>query len=132
MTASACTLSTSTAGVRPEDLEGFFEGWPNPPSAETHLALLRGSSEVVFALEPGGRIVGFITAITDGVLAAYIPLLEVRSEWRGKGIGTRLARTMLTHLERYYMVDVVCDRDLLPFYERLGLRPWSAAIRRNH
>jgi hypothetical protein len=31
-----------------------------------------------------------------------------------------------------YMVDLVCDPGLLPFYARLGLQPYCAAILRNH
>lgn len=67
----------------PGQLTGFFEGWPSPPSEERHLALLRGSSHVVLAWH-AEEIVGFVTAISDGVLAAYIPLLEVRPGWRGR------------------------------------------------
>lgn len=120
----------STEGVSPGDLVGFFEGWPTPPAPERHLALLRGSSHVVLA-EEEGRIVGFVTAISDGVLAAYIPLLEVRRECRGKGVGSELVRRMLAELEGCYMVDVVCDPELVPFYERFGLVPLAGMGRRN-
>ena len=120
----------SIEGVEPGDLVGFFEGWPAPPSPERHLALLRGSSHVVLA-EEEGRIVGFVTAISDGVLAAYIPLLEVRREWRGKGVGSELVRRLLVALDRFYMVDVVCDPELIPFYERFGLVPLAGMGRRN-
>ena len=30
------------------------------------------------------------------------------------------------------MIDLVCDEDVLPFYERLGMIRWTAAIRREH
>ena len=61
-----------------EMLEGFFVDWPNPPSTETHLKLLSNSYKVVIAIDPTiNKVVGFITAISDGVLSAYIPLLEV-------------------------------------------------------
>ena len=77
------------------------------------------------------RTVGFITAISDVVLAAYIPLLEVRREWRGKGVGSELVRRILAALAGFYMVDVVCDPDLIPFYERFGLVPLAGLGRRN-
>jgi GNAT superfamily N-acetyltransferase len=121
---------TSTDGVGPDDLVGFFEGWPVPPAPERHLALLRGSSHVVLAVDEG-RVVGFVTAISDGVLAAYIPLLEVRREWRGKGVGSELVRRIIAALDGLYMVDVVCDPELIPFYERFGLVPLAGMGRRN-
>jgi hypothetical protein len=30
------------------------------------------------------------------------------------------------------MVDLVCDPDLQPFYERLGFRPYTAMVIRNY
>ena len=69
------------------------------------------------------RVVGFITAISDGVLAAYIPLLEVLPDYRGQGIGTELVRRLLHKLNGLYMVDVLCDPGLQPFYARLGMLP---------
>jgi GNAT superfamily N-acetyltransferase len=121
---------TSADGVDPHQLTGFFEGWPSPPSLEKHLALLRGSSHVVLARN-ADEIIGFVTAISDGELAAFIPLLEVRREWRGKGVGRELVRRLLAELEPLYMVDVVCDPDLIPFYERFGLTPLAGMARRN-
>lgn len=128
--------SSSADEVTADDLIGFFVGWPSPPAPETHLRLLRGSDAVVLARdgEPGhdGRVVGFITAITDGVLAAYIPLLEVLPEYQQRGIGGELVRQMLTRLADYYMVDLLCDADLQPFYERFGMRRASGMLARNY
>ena len=65
-------------------------------------------------------MVGFITAISDGVLSAFIPLLEVLPA-PGPGIGSELVRRMLSELEDFYMVDLVCDPELEPFYRRFEL-----------
>lgn len=116
-------------GVERDHLEGFFVGWPKPPSAERHLELLRGSAAVVLAREdPGGRVVGFVTAVSDGVLSAYVPLLEVLPEYQRQGIGTELMRRMLDALGDLYMVDLCCDAELEPFYARLGLRTWDRGM----
>lgn len=119
-------------GVTPERLRGFWEGWPEPPTPETHLRLLAGSEAVVLAIDPaaGERVVGFVTAVGDGVLAAYIPLLEVLPTYRGQGIGSELVRRLLERLGDRYMVDLVCDEDLVPFYERFGMARYGAMILR--
>jgi ribosomal protein S18 acetylase RimI-like enzyme len=116
-------------GIGPAQLEGFFVDWPEAPSPARHLELLRGSDHVVLAVdEEADRVVGFVTAISDGVLSAYVPLLEVLPEYRSRGIGSELMRRLLMRLEQLYMVDLCCDADLVPFYERLGLRRWDAGM----
>ena len=123
--------TSSLEGIGATDLQGFFVGWPNPPSPETHLKLLHNSSHVVLALEEG-QVIGFVTAISDGVLSAYIPLLEVLPAYQGRGIGAELVRRMLEGLRHLYMVDLLCDSALLPFYEKLGLRPGTGAFLRRY
>ena len=115
------------AGVAPQQLAGFFVDWPTPPTTETHLAILRGSDHVVLARD-GDRVVGFVSAISDGVLSAYIPLLEVLPDYQGRGIGSELVRRMLARLRGLYMVDLCCDAELEPFYSRLGLRTWDRGM----
>jgi ribosomal protein S18 acetylase RimI-like enzyme len=110
----------SLDGVTPEHLYGFFVGWSRVPTPEKHLDVLRGSAHVVLARD-GERVVGFVTAVGDGVLSAFIPLLEVLPEYQGQGIGTELMRRMLDRLESLYMVDLCCDADLEPFYRRFGM-----------
>lgn len=113
---------TSVEGLRTSDLEGFFVDWPTRPSPELHLRVLRGSDHVVLAREDtSGRVVGFVTAVGDGALSAYLPLLEVLPAFQGQGIGSELVRRVLALLEDVYMVDLCCDEDLVGFYERFGM-----------
>lgn len=122
----------SLEGIRPEHLVGFFEGWPDPPSPETHLRLLEESDEFVIALDaPSGKVVGFVTAITDRVLSAYIPLLEVLPAYRGGGVGRELVVRILEKLSRIYMVDLMCDPELEAFYSPLGFRPSHGMVMRH-
>ncbi len=124
---------TSSETIQPHQLQGFFVGWPNPPTPETHLRLLRQSDEVILALDQEtGQVVGFVTALTDRVLSAYIPFLEVRPAYQGQGIGRELAQRMLQRLQGLYMVDLVCDPELVPFYQALGMRPATAMILRRY
>ena len=123
---------TSLEGVGTDDLEGFFVGWPSPPSPEQHLALLRGSEHVVLAQEEGSRrVVGFVNVIGDGVLSAYVPLLEVLPEYQGRGIGGELVRRALDLVRDRYMVDTCCDEELVAFYERFGMQRVVGMVLRN-
>jgi ribosomal protein S18 acetylase RimI-like enzyme len=123
---------TSLEGVEPEALEGFFVGWPSPPSPERHLALLRGSEHVVLARESEtGRVVGFVNVVGDGVLSAFVPLLEVLPEYRGRGIGSELVRRALDLVRDRYMVDTCCDEELVPFYERFSMQRVAGMVLRN-
>ncbi len=88
------------------------------------------------------RVVGFVTALTDGVLMAYLPLLEVLPEYQGRGIGTELVRRVLGELDRHhrelsgdpdggmYGIDLCCDDDVVPFYRRLGFQRVNGMVLR--
>jgi ribosomal protein S18 acetylase RimI-like enzyme len=110
---------------------GFFVGWPNPPQPDAHLRILQGSFHIELALDEG-QVVGFITAVSDGVSAAYIPHLEVLPTYQQHGIGSELVKRMFDALRQIYMIDLTCDPDLQPFYERFGMRPLTAMIFRNY
>jgi GNAT superfamily N-acetyltransferase len=107
--------------VRPDQLAGFFVGWPQRPTPERHLDLLHGSYAVELALD-GDTVVGFVNAISDGVLSAFIPLLEVLPGYQHRGVGSELVRRVLDQLDGFYMIDLCCDAGLEPFYAALGFR----------
>ncbi|MCG7384732.1 GNAT family N-acetyltransferase [Paenibacillus sp. ACRRY] len=113
--------------------EHFFDGWPNPPSKATFLRLLEQSYAVELAVDDETeKVIGFIQAISDGVLSAYIPLLEVVPEFQGKGIGTTLTERMLNRLQGLYMIDLLCDTETQPFYEKQGMHRASGMMVRHY
>ncbi|RXJ04363.1 GNAT family N-acetyltransferase [Anaerobacillus alkaliphilus] len=123
----------SIEGISLEMLKGFFVGWPNPPQPDTHLRLLENSSHVVLAVdEESNSVVGFITAISDGVLSAYIPFLEVLPDYQNRGIGKELVKRMMEQLEDIYMIDLMCDQELQPYYEKLGMIKSTGMVFRNY
>ena len=124
---SSVEYRESADGLTPDELRGFFVGWPQPPSPERLLELLRSSTHVGVAID-GGRVVGFVTAISDGVLSAYVPLLEVLPEHQQRGIGSELVRRLLARFDGLYMVDLACDEGLVRYYERLGLMRVGVAM----
>ena len=120
-------------GVSADKLKGFFVDWPNPPAPATHLKLLRNSGLRVLAVDgKTGNVIGFITAITDGILCAYIPFLEVLPSYQGRGIGKELVKRMLRKLRNAYMVDLMCDKELRKFYKRFDMQPSTGMIKRSY
>jgi len=127
------SYSDNIEGIDAEHLQGFFVGWPNPPSPETHLRILAGSYAITLARDDAtGAVIGFITAISDGISCVYIPHLEVLPAYQGRGIGSELMRRMLERLRHIYMIDLICDTDVQPFYARLGMQPYTGMILRNY
>jgi GNAT superfamily N-acetyltransferase len=113
-----------------EDLTGFFVGWPAAPTPDQLLRVLQGSYRAIMAMD-GDRVVGFVAAVSDGVLTAFVPWLEVRPTHQGRGIGSALVHRMLDELTHLYSVDLTCDPLLRAFYARLGFTALDAMGRRN-
>ena len=123
---------TTAEGLTPEQLaDGFFDGWLDPPSPETLLRILDASDHVVIAVRDE-VVIGFVTAISDGVLSAFITLLEVLPEHHDKGIGHSLINQMMEQIGDIYMVDLVCDANLSRFYAELGFATATGMSRRDY
>ena len=126
-------VKTTIENITADQLQGFFVDWPNPPSPKTHLKILHNSSKIVVAIDPStNKVIGFITAISDGVLSAYIPLLEVLPEYQTQGIGQLLVKKMFEQLEDIYMIDLCCDEHLIPYYEKFGMFQRTGMVKRNY
>jgi ribosomal protein S18 acetylase RimI-like enzyme len=126
--------TSSLENITEDMLTGrFFVGWPNPPSATTHLKLLQNSYRCVVAIdEEINQVVGFINAVSDGVLSAYIPLLEVLPAYQNQGIGKRLVESLLEELNHLYMIDLLCDEDLQKYYSKIGMQKAQGMMIRNY
>ena len=125
------TYSESIDGIERRHLDGFLVGWPHPPSPETHLRLLASSDHIVLAIDvESAQVIGYVTALTDGVLSSFIPLLEVLPAYQGRGIGQALMTRMLDWLGHLPNVDLLCDPGVVPFYERFGMRPCGGMVLR--
>ena len=99
------TYRTGVGSVAPNQVSGFFVGWPVPPSAEKLIEVMDSSYRRVWALE-GERVVGYINAISDGVLTAFIPWLEVHPDYQGQGIGTELVNRLVAQLEGLSLIHI--------------------------
>ena len=123
----------SLDGVSADMLHGFFDGWRRPRTPAEHMKILEGSDHIVLAVDTdSGRVVGFVTALTDGIQSAFIPLLEVLPAYRHRGIGTALVTRVLARLKGIPAIDLTCDPELQRFYTRFGMTPSVGMIIRDY
>ena len=120
-------------GIDSDMLEGFFVGWETPPTSYRLLSILRSSYAFCLAIDTDtSNVVGFVTAISDGIISAYMPLLEVLPAYQGQGIGKELVARMTERLSHLYMVDVLHDPELAGFYGQCGMTAATGSIMRNY
>lgn len=115
------TYTSDIRNISVKQLDGFFVGWAKPLTIQQHYNHLTKCAYFTAALD-GEKVVGFISAITDGVGCAFIPLLEVLPEYQRRGIGTELVRIMLETLKDISSIDLMCDEGVQGFYEQFGMR----------
>lgn len=105
--------------VTQDELNRFFQNWKSPPSSKIKGRLIAGSDLIITARE-NGKLLGFLTAISDGTMHAFITLVEVLQLHQGKGIGKHLVNLAISHLRGYYDIVLITDPDKGAFYKKLG------------
>ena len=105
--------------VIPNELNCFFQDWKSPPSLEIKGKLLDGADLIITAREEG-NLVGFLTAISDGVMHAFITLVEILEAHKRKGIGKNLMKLATSHFRGYYDIVLITDPDKGAFYKKFG------------
>jgi ribosomal protein S18 acetylase RimI-like enzyme len=78
----------------------------------------------------GDKLVGYVDTTSNGVTDAYIQDLTVDPAYQGQGIGTELMNKIISRLRerRIFMISVIFEEELLPFYERFGFFPMLAGM----
>ena len=105
--------------IIPNELECFFQDWKSPPSLKIKGKFLDGADLIITARE-NGKLIGFLTAISDGAMHAFITLVEVLKTHRGKGVGTHLMKLAVSHFKGYYDIVLITDPDKGTFYKKFG------------
>lgn len=112
--------SSSIEHLDDSDLSGFLAHWDFEPPAGTLFEMLARSTEVILARDVESFVLcGYVAALSDGVACAYISALEVRPNFRRKGIGTALLNQMVDRLD-VFGVYLSCAPSLVQFYEAAG------------
>jgi len=97
-------------------------------------------NHVIMVAEVDGQIVGSITLLIEpkfihqGGLVGHIEDVVVRSELQSKGIGEQLVNAALGYAKNHgcYKTILDCDDNVKPFYEKIGFKRNSNAMRFDH
>jgi ribosomal protein S18 acetylase RimI-like enzyme len=77
-------------------------------------------SDRVFSAWEGDRLVGLVSAISDGSMTAYIPYLVVHPEYQNRGIGRALLTHMLDHYSDCAKKVLTSFDHAVDFYKQFG------------
>ena len=114
--------------IPPRSVRELYEhvGWSRPANEEELREVLEAGPAV--GAWDGQRLVGFVRALSDGHLAAYIEDVIVHQDYRRGGVGDRLMSRLLTEIKRSANVSLFCERPVARFYERHGFRATSYVL----
>ena len=108
--------------IPPRGVRELYEhvGWSRPVNDEELREVLEAGPAV--GAWDGERLVGFVRALSDGHLAAYIEDVMVHQDYRRGGVGDLIMSRLLGEIKQSANVSLFCERPVARFYERHGFR----------
>ena len=103
-------------------VHAFISGesyWGKGRARERVEKAIIGSTRVV-GLYDGSRQVGFVRAVTDGAIHAYMADVYVLSQYRGRGLGLALISEMVDHGPFRELRWMLHTADAQGLYEKIG------------
>lgn len=79
------------------------------------------NSETVITLYADNKLIGLMSAISDGSMNVYFPYLLIDPEYHNKGLGKMLAEEMLEKYSHFYRKILICSNEKIPFYKKCGM-----------
>ncbi|MDE7229815.1 MAG: GNAT family N-acetyltransferase [Oscillospiraceae bacterium] len=120
---------TNARSFTAEQLERLFlsVNWESGKYPERLLKALQ-NCDTVYTAWDGDKLVGLISAIDDGEIAAYVHYLLVDPEYQGIGLGSALLHIVKEKYRNYLHFFLVAEhKALVEYYERLGFEQESEA-----
>lgn len=102
--------------------------------------ILSSSNHYIFVAILNQKVIGSITLLVenkfihDGGLVGHIEDVVVNKEYQGQKTGEQLVKYALDYSKERgcYKTILDCDDDVKPFYEKLGFKKHSHAMRFDH
>ncbi len=95
---------------------------------------ISGSAFAAYALDSTGKLVGYLSALSDGVFTAFVDMVIVHPSFQKEGIGKALVETVEKHFAGIPIYVMPFD-DQKVFFEKQGYRipgrPMQALSKRN-
>lgn len=103
------------------ELENLFlsVNWSSGKYPDKLVKAMKNSDSVISAWD-GDKLIGFINALSDGVMTAYFHYLLVNPDYQAKGIGKTLVTKILEIYEDYARKVVIAYKTEIEFYQRCG------------
>jgi ribosomal protein S18 acetylase RimI-like enzyme len=98
-------------------------GWTRPASEEALAEVLKAGPAV--GAWNRDKLVGFVRALSDGHLVAYVEDVMVHEGYRHSGVGRKLMVRLLEEIGSVAKVNLFCEAPVVRFYEGSGFRQTS-------
>ena len=116
--------------VSPQEIEDLREavGWDR--SEGTVSLALQRSHRFYVARDESGRLVGYLSVISDGVADAFLVDLAVHPDFQRHGLGKRMVTCAVDDVrgEGIRCVQVTFSPELRPFYAACGFSIFGGGI----
>lgn len=103
-------------------------GWSKKVEDPAVFAQAIRNSQVALVADAGGKVVGFLRAITDGTFNGYISMVAVEQEFRGQGIGSALVSAATGTNPKITWILRADRTGVSTFYESLGFEASAVAM----
>lgn len=109
------------ADVTMSDLVTLFQSlnWESAAYPE-RLNQAVAASSCVRTLWDDSRLVGLVTAISDGAMCVYFPYVAIHPEYQGQGWGKKLLADALSDFKGFPHIALIAYGDKTGFYEKTG------------
>jgi GNAT superfamily N-acetyltransferase len=120
----------TNGAVSPEEIEDLREavGWER--SEGIYRQVLERHYAYYTARAVNGKLIGYVSVLSDGIADAFLVDLMVHPEYQGSGLGKELVIRAVNDVKQagVQCVQVTFDDHLEPFYTKCGFHIFKGGI----